>query len=536
MVGKVEMGRLILVGISCLWVIVSCTPNNLDHAENRIIYGLTLIPSGIDPHIHSSSELGIVLRQVYDTLVYRDPDTLEFVPGLAASWDISSDGLIYTFYLRPDVKFHDDTPFDASAVAANLDRITNPEVVSQRALYMLGPYDRYVIIDSYTIQIHLRESYAPLLDSLAQVYLGMASPAALAEFSRNRYQFHQVGTGPYRFVEYLPGDRIIIERNPDYNWGPSFYTKTADDPDIVSIIEFRFYTDEATRRIALENGEVHIMGELLPSDARSLSVNSQFQLIPTSIPGQPAQFLVNTALFPTNDPLVRQSLLLSLNRNAITDAVFQGFSPIAWGPIASNTAFYNPQMVNQFTYNVTQARELLSDAGYEDTDGNGFLDGANGELEVIVIVPNWGLLPQVAQIMEDQWQQLGIRVRLEPVPGFNALLDRVNTQPYNLVAFNTPGIDPALLNNYFMTGGSRNWTNYSNIQLDNTLQAASATVDPLVRQNLYRQIQEFLLSEVLLIPIREYVNLNAAAASVQGLKYDAYGWFPILNDVTLLES
>ena len=104
--------------------------------RNHIIYGLTLQPSSFDPQIGSSSELGIPLRSVYDTLVYRDPQTLEFVPGLATSWTISPDGLTYTFALRQGVTFHDGTPFNAQAVAANLDRITNPMTASQKAVFL----------------------------------------------------------------------------------------------------------------------------------------------------------------------------------------------------------------------------------------------------------------------------------------------------------------------------------------------------------------------------------------------------------------
>ena len=114
---------------------------------------MTLQPSTFDPQIGASSELGIPLRSVYDTLVYRDPQSLEFVPGLATSWTISPDGLIYTFALRQGVNFHDGTPFNAQAVAANLDRITNPMTASQKALFLLGPYTGYEIVDDYTIRL-----------------------------------------------------------------------------------------------------------------------------------------------------------------------------------------------------------------------------------------------------------------------------------------------------------------------------------------------------------------------------------------------
>src|SRR5215475_7683968 len=147
-------------------------------ARHPIVYGLTLQPSTFDPQIGASSELGIVLRSVYDTLVYRDPKSLEFVPGLATSWTISPDGLTYTFALRQGVKFHDGTPFNAQAVAANLDRITNPMTASKKAIFLLGTYTGYEIVDDYTIRLRLSAPYSPLLDSLSQVYLGIASAIA----------------------------------------------------------------------------------------------------------------------------------------------------------------------------------------------------------------------------------------------------------------------------------------------------------------------------------------------------------------------
>src|SRR5690606_547926 len=197
-----------------------------------------LSPSGFDPHVHQSSEMGIVLRQVYDTLIYRDPfNGGAFVPGLAESWSVSTDQTIYTFTLKEGVTFHDGTPFNAAAVAANLNRIVAPETRSQYALALLGPYSGFEIIDDRTIAIRLSEPFSPLLDALSQFYLGIASPTALNSFSIERYQFNQVGTGPYRFVEYIPDQRLILRRNPDYAWGPSFYD--APESGIIEEIEFR---------------------------------------------------------------------------------------------------------------------------------------------------------------------------------------------------------------------------------------------------------------------------------------------------------
>lgn len=510
-----------------------CSPSTSRNtqARNSIVYGLTLIPSGFDPHIHRSTELGIVLRQVYDTLVYRDPVTREFVPGLATEWNITPDGLVYTFTLRQDVTFHDGTPFNAQAVAANLDRIVDPETASQRARFMLGSYTGHQIVDDYTIRLILNSPYTPLLDSLSQVYLGIASPAALAEYSNNRYQFHQVGTGPFQFVEFVPNDRLVIRRNPDYAWGPSFYQPPAS-PAAVDEIVFRFFVDEATRSLALESGDAQIMGELLPTSARLLTGNSQIQLLPTPIPGQPLQFLMNTRRFPTDNIAVRQALIQATNRGAIVDTVFQGFSPIAWGPLSAQTLFYNREVVGTYPYNPVQARALLESIGFADSDNNGFLNAGDGDLEIIILVPPWGRVPETAQLIQTQWQDIGVRAILQPVPGFTALNEAVSTGEYNLVAFDTPGMDPAFLNDYFATGGPLNWSGFSTPEMDTLLASGVAEADPALRRSIYGQIQRIIMNQALILPIRDYVNLNAASSSINGLRFDSYGWFPILTEIS----
>jgi peptide/nickel transport system substrate-binding protein len=530
--------RLYVLVITVLLLLVACQAEE-PPPENAITYGLTLSPSGIDPHINSSAELGIPLRQVYDTLVYRAPQTGEIVPGLATEWTVSEDGLSYTFTLRQDVRFHDGTSFNAQAVATNLDRITDnsdPRTASQRAQFLLGPYAGYEIIDDYTIRVNLSEPYAPLLDGFSQVYLGMASPAALAEYDRDIYQFHQVGTGPYIFEEYLVGEYLKLRPNPDYTWGPVLYEPQTDA--IPGQITYRFYTDPPTRRIALESNDVEIVGELPPTDARSLIGNDEFVLQPVSIPGQPMQFLMNTTEYPTDNLIFRQALLYGTNRSAIVDTIFQGFSPIAWGPITGSTLYYNPEVQNAYTYDPDQARALLASIGFEDADENGFLDVDDGDLTITVVHPPWGLTPETAQLLQDQWREIGIRADLEPVPGFSALMAKLDSEadPYNLIAFNSFGLDPSLLDEFFLNDGSSNFTNYSDPELDSLLRQATRELSPGVRRDLYAQVQAIIMNQALILPIREYVNLNVAHERVNGLEFDPYGWFPLMNNVSITET
>lgn len=495
-----------------------------------IVYGLTLAPSGIDPHINASAELGIPLSSVYDTLIYQNPDSGEFVPGLAEKWTISEDAKTYTFYLRQDVIFHDDTAFNAAAVKANIDYVINPDHLSQKARFMLGPLERIEVIDTFTVAFHLREPFAPLLDSLAQVYLGMASPSALEEWGPGDYQFHQVGTGPYRFVEYVVNDHITLEKNPDYAWGPEFFNNK--EAQIAKVI-FRFYEDSATRSVALESGEVDIIGELPPQDAQRLAALEDFDLYPIPIPGQPLQYFFNVEVEPTNDLQVRQALLQAVDRQFIVETVFGAFSPVAEGPL-TNDHFEDIVLDPYTSYDPEIAGELLDEIGWVIDEDQGYRLRDGEILALHLIVPSWGSNPEVGQLISAAWENIGAQVTLEVAPGFGKLREAQGEGNYQAIGLNFFGTDADLLRSFYSTDGLFNWSGVQDSRVEQLLtQASQATLDPDRRVKLYQELTSLIHQEALLLPIRDYVNLVAARSSVLGLRYSSQGWFPYLIDLQL---
>ncbi|MGD1992805.1 MAG: ABC transporter substrate-binding protein [Anaerolineae bacterium] len=494
----------------------------------RIVYGLTLAPSGIDPHVNASSELGIPLTSVYDTLVYLDPETGDFVPGLAERWEMSGDGLTYTFWLREDVAFHDGTPFNAEAVRFNLERITSDEIVSQKARFMLGPFESVEVVDEYTVRIHLSEPFAPLLDSLSQVYLGMASPAAVEEWG-DEYQLHQVGTGPFTFVEYVPGDHLILRRNPDYAWGPPVYNyETAQ----VDEVEFRFFTDPATRSPALETGEVDIMGEIPPQDAPRLEDSSEFRIEAEAIPGVSLMFFLNTTRPPLADLRVRQALLYATDRDAIISTVFRNTSPVAYGPLAAVTFGYEPGVMSTYAYDPDTAAGLLDEAGWVDSDQDGVRDKEGEPLTLEMILMGWGYMPESGQLIASQWAELGIDVESRVV-GYSEALALAGEGAHHLIPFTLSSSEPDILRKFFHSQATFNWSLVNDPEMDMWLEQAARIADREDRAELYSDVQLRVMDEALIIPIRDYVNLNGVSNRVENLEFDAQGWFPWLINITL---
>ncbi len=500
-------------------------------AAQKIIYALGSEPGNIDPHVSSEDDTAIINRQIYDTLVYRNPLTQEFVPGLASTWSISEDGLVYTFILREGVLFHDGTVFNAQSVALNFERIANITEPTAKSIALLRPfYSGYSIVDDFSIQITLTQSYAPFLDVLSQPYLGMASPTAFQQYSQERYQFHQVGTGPFIFEDYIPGKNIVIRRNPIYTWGPTYYEQVEER--FVDEIEFQFVSDNKQRLGLISNQDVDIATNLFPTDARTLTGDTNVQLVPVQISGQPLQFLMNTNRFPTDNLSFRRALIYSANRNFIVDSVFQRFSSVAWSPLTANTPFYNRNLIGAYAPDTGQAQSLLAAGGYTDTNNDKFLDFAGVETAITIVIQSRDLYPEIARDLVEQWQLLGIKTELVSVPTLSALKARVETNQYNLVAFSMRASDPVVLNDFFIGTGLYNWSKVADASLATLLGQGMAQIDGAARQSIYAQVQQQIMDQAMILPLADPIRLDAVSTQIENLQFDSLG-IPILSNLRL---
>ena len=526
-----ELRSLVAVCLLLATASAGCAPaaeEAVAGQERRIVYGLARQPAGFDPHLHRDAVTGIPLRQVYDTLLYRHPLSRELVAGLAREWSLSEDGLALTLQLREDVVFHDGTALNAAAVAANLARIFAPENAARADDPLRRRLSHSEVLDEHTIRLALRQPWPPLPDALTRPDFAIASPAALAAWSATRYQYHQVGSGPFRFEEYVPGERIMLRRNPDYAWGPEFHAPPAGRA--VEVIEFRFLEEPATRAQALRDNSVQLLGGLPTIELRAIEDAGNFRAVTLSVPGQPLQFLMNTNRFPTNIPALRQALLYGTNRNAIAGEAGR-IAPVAWGPLAEGTLFANNELRGLYAQDLVRSEMLLEEAGFQDEDGDSWLEQQGLPLQLDLLVPPRALLPEIAANLGEQWRALGIDTKLIPLPTDEALRQAVLRGEYNLVAVSSSGLDPAWLADYFTSDGSYNWSGIRDEELDGVLRDALLTTDARIRESLYARAQQLIMERALILPLRERVNLVAVADNLEGLAWDATGLIPLLHNL-----
>jgi len=271
---------------------------------------------------------------------------------------------------------------------------------------------------------------------------------------------------------------------------------------------------------------------LSPSEARSLVGNTSVQILPVELPGASLALYLNTEQPPTDNPAFRQALLFAANRTTLVDGAYEGFSSVSWGPIAPNTQFYTQQIVGAYSYDLAQAQQLLTSAGYMDTDGDNLLDFAGIPVEITIAVPPQRQFPELVEILNSQWAFLGITTNVQSVPGQTRLNEVAQTGEYNLIAVETFGVDPVFMTDLYSSLSVENYSKVSNNEIDTLLRQASIQSDVNLRAQTYSQLQIQLMNAGLVLPIADPVNVHAYSIDVEGLRFDASGWYPVIYELS----
>jgi peptide/nickel transport system substrate-binding protein len=222
-------------------------------------------------------------------------------------------------------------------------------------------------------------------------------------------------------------------------------------------------------------------------------------------------------------------LLSAVDRPAVVETVFGGFSPVAIGPLTADLLADDPGGLPAF--DPQAAADLLEQAGWHVERGRRTKAGA--DLGLRIVVPDWGSHPEVAQLLALAWEELGVTVEVTVAAGFGPLQEAAAAGEYDLIAFNSFGSDPDVLTSFYISAGLFNWSGVEDEALDRLLERGRTSLDDQTRQQVYLEFARRINESALVLPIRDYVSLVVSDRRVRGLHFSPQGWFPYLIDLSL---
>lgn len=490
------------------------------HAKGgTFIFGRGGDSVGLDPALEEDGESFKVCDNIYDTLIqYKDGST-EIEPGLATSWQSSENGLVWTFYLRKGVTFHDGTPFNAEAVLFSLNRQhdkTHPfhnvggSYVYWIATGLAGIVDKIIAVDEFTIQIHLKTAYSPFIYTIAITPFSIVSPAAVKEFG-DEYSNNPVGTGPFKFVQWDRGDKIVLAANENY-WGGR--------PKLDRVI-FRSIPDNAVRLIELQRGGLHAMEFPNPDDLQQIQDDDSLVLL--SQPGTNIGYLAMNMDKPPLDNLkVRLAINHAIDKSKIIKHLYQGLGIPAKNPIPPTMWSYD-DTIEDFDYNPKLAKQLLAEAGYP----NGF------ETTLWALPVPRPYIPDgraLAEVLQSELRNVGIKTKIVTYD-WGTYLEKTKNGEHDMamLGWSADLGDPDNFFYFLLSKSSAekpagNIAFYRSDAMQNVLEQARAISEKEKRTALYKQAQQIFHEDVPWVPLAHAKQILVINKKVKNLKLHPLNW------------
>lgn len=449
--------------------------------EGTVVAALTGDIDNFDPHTNQLILFQYSVKEnVFETLVGYDED-LNLVPELAESWEVNDDASEYTFTLVEDATFHDGTPVTAEAVVANLERVGEQDSVWAGRVALVEEYETP---DERTVIIRLSQPSAPFLDGLTG--LSIMSPDSFENAVES-----PVGSGPFQFVEWVPNDHILLERNDDY-WG---------DPVAYAELELRPIPDSQVAYTNLQAGEVDVVVTASTALVEQAEAAGDGEIVKPNF----SNSMTLIEMSGIEDVLVRRAIAHALDRDAVNEVAFGGQGEIADSPLPKGNFAYCE--VESYDYDLEAAEALLEEAGAEDFAF---------QMEVLSGRPQ---AEQLGRIWQQGLEAIGVDLTIN-VSELSVWLDYYVNRDYDVTwnGFNHPA-DPHPYWELVMGEDRRT------PEVEELFQAAAASSDMEERADLYCQLQELALENLEIFPvILEPLNSIVASDRVSGYELWPNGW------------
>ncbi len=493
-------------------------------ALSSALIGLSAAPAGakeitvavsstfttMDPYDATDTLSYSAAKTMYEGLFGFDKD-MKLQNVLAESYTVSPDGLVYTVKLRKGVKFHDGTEFQADAVKANFDRVTNKANALRRySLYY--NIAKTEVVDPYTVKFTLHEPFSAFVNQLGHASGAMICPNAIKQYPGKQLAFHPCGTGPFKVAEYNPSEILHVVKNPDY-WRKGL-------PKIDGMT-FKPVPENSTRVAMLRTGEAQFIYPVPPEQVKTLEGEPNLTI--TKTPSIIERYVAfNTQIAPFNNPKVRQALNYAVNKTALAKVAFNGLADPVTGVAPKGVEFAD--VYGAWPYDPKKARELLKEAGYP-----------NGFTATLWSLYNHTTAQKVIQFLQQQFAQVGVKVSvmaMEAGQRTSYLLKKPKDSQLKMVyagwSSSTGELDWALrplLATASWAPVAVNYGYYSNKVLDENFREALRTTDKAKKQALYSSAQKAVWEDCPWIYLVTEQNVSGQAKNVSGFYIQPDGGF-----------
>nr|WP_216851448.1 ABC transporter substrate-binding protein [Herbiconiux sp. VKM Ac-2851] len=498
-------------------------------------------PTCLDPHVGGNMPQALVGTNVLESLFSQD-ETGAIVPWLAESGVAADDGLSWDVTLRDGITFTDGTPMDAAAVAANVAHMKDPETASSTAILALGKVSSVEVVSPTVARFVLSEPDSALLESLAQTWLAMESPAGLERGMEANCEA-PIGTGPFVFSEWVKQDHVTLTRNDDWTSAPA--GATHEGPAYLDTIQWRFIPDPATRFAALQSGEVDVIDEMQPDNVVAATADgSGLDVLTGALPGASIRLELNSGYAPFDDEKVRKAFIAAADVNPGIQSLFFGTVERSYSVLSSSTPF-GASFEDDYAIDADKANQLLDEAGWTSRDSEGYRTKDGERLTVDFPVSTNQSIPAEVSLFEQiqaTTKAVGFDVELHPMDlsswyaalgswdfDLTSAIYTKNSPDVLRILYDSANIIPA------PSGYHPNNAHVSIPELDDAVTAAGQTTDPDERAALYEKAQQLLADGAYVLPLYDHLQKIGYGDRVQGLSLLPTLQIPYFGDTWVSE-
>lgn len=458
------------------------------------IEGVAGAPNIINPLFNQFNQVDRDLTALIFNGLTRADERGVIKPDLARGWEISPDGLIYTFTLRSDIAWSDGAPFSSADVIYTVQTIQSSDYPGLTDIASLWRTVAITEVNPTTVRMQLSQPFAPFLDyttiGLLPAHLLQdvsASDLPTAQFSRQ-----PIGTGPFVLNELTP-DRATLVPNPRY-YGQRPY---------LGSLQLQFYRDHESALAAYERGEVEGVDQITPELLTRARTLPKLNLSSAQLAGMTLVFF-NLSKPQFQDKRVRQALLYGMDRQKIIDEILQGQGILGEGPILPNSWAFDPA-IKEYPFDPLRAAALLDEAGWKDTNKDGVRENGAQPLAFSLIVnTDDPARAKIAEQLAADWKKIGAQVDVQLVSRTALVQDALRPRKFDAVLYGVAQLpadpDPYALWHSTQTPDKsevgRNYSGWENAEADDLLQQARGTADQAQRAALYRQFQTLFMEDV----------------------------------------